>query len=273
MTDFDRVRNYYKYFDEQNRLQSSGSGRLEFETTMEVLHGFLPEKGKILDLGGGAGAYSFPLADEGYSVTLADLSEELIDKAREYGKGRPLSPESYDIVNATDLSRYADEEFDAVILLGPLYHLLEASEREKCVSEAGRVLKSGGVIFAGFIPRLSGTVGIIDRYFNHPNQVNAETLRQTFGTGKFRNLTDAGFQEGYYPTSDEIEELFSANGFSRMLLRSLRGIGYGKEDALYRLEKEDPEMYAAAKQLLNETSTDRAIVETCSHAVYVGRKQ
>ena len=44
-------------------------------------------------------------------------------------------------------------------------------------------------------------------------------------------------------------------------------------DMLYRLEKEDPEMYAAAKQLLNETSTDRAIVETCSHAVYVGRKQ
>ena len=64
MTDFDRIRNYYKYFDEQNRLTSSNSGRLEFETTMQVLHQYLPEEGKILDLGGGAGAYSFPLADE-----------------------------------------------------------------------------------------------------------------------------------------------------------------------------------------------------------------
>ncbi len=66
MTDFDRVRNYYKYFDEQNRLQSSNSGRLEFETTMEILKKYLPEKATVLDLGGGAGAYSFPLAAEGY---------------------------------------------------------------------------------------------------------------------------------------------------------------------------------------------------------------
>lgn len=33
----------------------------------------------ILDLGGGAGAYSFPLAKKGYKVTLADLSEALLD--------------------------------------------------------------------------------------------------------------------------------------------------------------------------------------------------
>ncbi len=86
MTDFNKVKKYYKTFDEQNRLISSNSGRLEFEITMDLLHQFLPKEGKLLDLGGGAGAYSFPLAEEGYTVLLADLSDELIHKAEAYGK-------------------------------------------------------------------------------------------------------------------------------------------------------------------------------------------
>jgi len=273
MTNFDKIRNYYKYFDEQNRLMSSNSGRLEFETTMGVLHQYLPKEGKILDLGGGAGAYSFPLADEGYSVYLADLSDELISKAKAYGKEINLHLASYDVVNATDLSAYDDEMFDALILLGPLYHLLESSERMQCISEVNRVLKKSGIVFASFIPRLSGSIALIDRYFNHPDQVNAETLKQTFQSGKFNNMTDAGFQEGYYPSIGEIEELFSVNGFDKKLLRSLRGFGYEKEDALYKLEKEDREMFEMTMRLLNETSQDRAIIEMCGHAIYVGCKQ
>ena len=272
MTDFDKVRNYYRYFDEQNRLMNSNSGRLEFENTMEILHKFLPKEGTILDLGGGAGAYSFPLSDEGYSVYLADLSEELIDKAKTYGKDMNSPLASYDVVNATDLTVYDDEQFDAIILLGPLYHLLELSERMQCVSEVNRVLKKSGLVFASFIPRLSGSIALIDRYFNHPDQVNAETLKQTFRSGKFNNMTDAGFQEGYYPSINEIEELFSVNGFEKKLLRSLRGFGYEKEDALYRLEKEDREMFMTTMRLLNETAQDRAIIEMCGHAIYVGCK-
>ena len=141
MTNFDKVRNYYKSFDEQNRLLSSNSGRLEFETTMEILKKYLPEKATVLDLGGGAGAYSFPLAAEGYEVYLADLSEELIGKAKEYGRTQDACPIAYDVRNATNLGAYKDEQFDVVILLGPLYHLLEESERKQCVSEIRRVLK------------------------------------------------------------------------------------------------------------------------------------
>ncbi|MBR5419840.1 MAG: class I SAM-dependent methyltransferase [Lachnospiraceae bacterium] len=272
MTDFDKVRNYYRYFDEQNRLTNSNSGRLEFEITMEVLHQFLPGEGKILDLGGGAGAYSFPLADEGYSVYLADLSDELINKAKEYGKDKKRPPVSYDVVNATDLNTYDDEQFDALILFGPLYHLLESSERLQCISEVKRVLKKSAPVFASFIPRLSGSIALIDRYFNHPDQVNAESLKESFQSGKFNNMADTGFQEGFYPSIDEIEELFSSNGFEKKLIRSLRGFGYEKEDSLYRLEKEDREMFDMTMRLLNETSQDRAIVEMCGHAIYVGRK-
>ena len=273
MTDFEKVRNYYRSFDEQNRLLNSNSGRLEFEITMEVLNKYLPQRGAVLDLGGGAGAYSFPLAGEGYDVYLADLSDDLINKAKEFGRTQDACPVSYDVINATDLSAYENEKFDVVILLGPLYHLLEESERKQCVSEVHRVLKHGGVVFASFIPRLSGSIGIVDRYFNHPGQVNGDILQRVFETGKFSNLLDVGFQEGYYPSVDEVIELFSANGFREKLIRSLRGFGYDKEDALYRLEKENPEMFKTAMKLLNDTAEQKAIIEMCGHAIYVGSKQ
>ncbi len=120
MTDFDRVRDYYRFFDEKNRLVKSGSGRLEYMMTMDLLKRCLPGTGTILDLGGGAGAYSFPLAAEGYKVFLADLSEELIQQAEEQN-AETETPVVCNVVNATDLSLYYDGQFDVVLLMGSLY--------------------------------------------------------------------------------------------------------------------------------------------------------
>ncbi len=200
MTNFDRVKGYYRVFDEKNRLVNSGSGKLEYMMSMDLLKHWLPENGKILDLGGGAGAYSFPLAAEGYKVTLADLSEELIRQAEEQNEQTDY-PVTCNVVNAVDLSQYHDREFDAVLLMGPLYHLLEKSERDQCIAEVNRVLKPGGIVFATFLPYLTGSIGVVDRFFGHPEQVNAETIREVFRSGRFNNLANAGFQEGYYPTS------------------------------------------------------------------------
>ena len=45
MTNFERIRNYYKNFDEKNRLKNDASGRLEFLMTMSVLEKHLPSAG------------------------------------------------------------------------------------------------------------------------------------------------------------------------------------------------------------------------------------
>ena len=75
MTDFNRVRGYYNIFNEDERLMNDNSGRLEFEMTMKKLQKHLPESATILDLGGATGVYTFPLAEKGYKMYLADLSE------------------------------------------------------------------------------------------------------------------------------------------------------------------------------------------------------
>lgn len=102
--------------------------------TIKILKKYLPSKGTILDLGGGAGVYSFPLSNLGYKVYLSDLSENLIYKAKikklESNNDNLIS---CDVVNAIDLSIYNDNQFDVVLLFGPLYHLLEESEKCKCL--------------------------------------------------------------------------------------------------------------------------------------------
>ena len=286
MTDFEKIKNYYKHFDEKNRLQSDNSGKLEFLMTMSVLEKYLPAVGakkpecaiadgaefSILDLGGGAGVYTFPLAERGYKVTLADLSETLLAQAKNK-KEEDNVPNliSCDQINATDLSYYNDNSFDVVLLFGPLYHLLENSERSACIKEIHRVLKPGGKVFASFIPYLSGSIALLSRFYWRPEQVDINTLCEVFKSGQFKNLSDSGFQEGYYPTSEEIENLFDANGFEKIVLRSIRGFGYEKEDMIYKFEN-TPD-FDKIIGLINDTAADKSIVEMCGHAIYVGRKK
>jgi S-adenosylmethionine-dependent methyltransferase len=112
MTNFEKVKEYYKEFNENERLSNDNSGRLEFEMTMRNLKRYLPENATILDLGGATGAYSFPLAQNGYKMYLADLSEKLIEQAKEkIQKENITNIVSCDIVNAIDLSIYEDKEF------------------------------------------------------------------------------------------------------------------------------------------------------------------
>ena len=277
MTDFEKVKNYYKHFDEKNRLRNDNSGKLEFLMTMGILEKNLPAVTvgadiSVLDLGGGAGVYSFPLAKKGYKVTLADLSETLLEQARkqkEEDKVENLI--SCDQVNATDLSCYKDNSFDVVLLFGPLYHLTEKDEREKCIREVSRVLKTDGKVFASFIPHLSGSIALVQRFCWSPDQVDINTLEECFDTGKFKNLSGKGFQEGYYPTSEEIEKLFLENGFDKLLVRSIRGFGYEKEDVIYKFKNKN--VFTKLLELINSTAEDKSIIEMCGHAMYVGVKK
>jgi len=142
-----------------------------------------------------------------------------------------------------------------------------------CVKEVRRVLKPKGQIFVSFIPYLSGAIGVASRMYLAPDQVSPETLRRVFNTGVFNNNTDRGFQEAYHPTSNELASLFGDNGFSKMLMRSIRGWGYNREEQILKLRDEEPEKFEVVMELISKTASDPSIVEMCSHAIYIGRKQ
>lgn len=130
---------------------------IEFELTKRFMNRYIKPGDKVLDIGGGPGRYSLILAEKGCDVTLADLSEENIRFARDTARSKKLKMQSF-VCDARDIQQYTDEKYDKILLMGPLYHLLEESERIKAVESAIRLLKTGGIIFISFISSYAGMI-------------------------------------------------------------------------------------------------------------------
>lgn len=137
---------YYNKFNEEKRLNSR-HGQVEFITSMKYIHEYLgaDKKSKILDVGAGTGRYSVALAEEGYDVTAVELVKYNLGIL----KKKNSSVKAYQ-GNALKLSRFPDNEFNVVLLFGPLYHLYTFEDKVKALSEAKRVVKPDGVILAAY---------------------------------------------------------------------------------------------------------------------------
>ena len=143
------VQEIYRRKSENDRLNKSQAARVEFLTTVRYIEKYLAPRAKILDVGAGAGEYSFYFARKGYSVSALELADANIAAFR----AKMTDDDSIDLVqgNAIDLSRYDSESFDVVLLFGPLYHLHEEADKLRCIEEAKRVCKKDGKIFFAFI--------------------------------------------------------------------------------------------------------------------------
>jgi len=131
------VSGFYGQADEDSRLKRSRHGQLEYATTMAYIHRYAGAGSKVLEVGAGTGRYSIALAKEGMKVTAVELVESNLEVLRENSRGIG-GIESYQ-GDATDLSRFADGNFDMTLVLGPMYHLYEQEEVHRAIDEAIRV--------------------------------------------------------------------------------------------------------------------------------------
>ncbi|MGO9081926.1 MAG: class I SAM-dependent methyltransferase [Streptosporangiaceae bacterium] len=149
---------YYGRGEEQDRLSAGARGALEFERTVDIVLRHLPAPPTLVaDVGGGPGRYSLWLAGLGYRVEHRDIMPLHVRQlATSVGQGAAITTRVGDARNL-DL---ADESVDAVLLLGPLYHLPRRADRLAALREARRVVRRGGPVFAAAIsrwaPRLDG---------------------------------------------------------------------------------------------------------------------
>jgi SAM-dependent methyltransferase len=139
---------------EVSRLDTHPVERLV--TLRTISEALPPAPQRIADVGGGPGTYAFALADQGHSVDLVDLSPRLIqlaqvEQVQREGSGNTRLLQSLSVGNALDPTILQHGIYDAVLLLGPLYHLVEESERVEAVANAVRLAKPNGVLFVAFV--------------------------------------------------------------------------------------------------------------------------
>lgn len=139
--------NYYNAGKEDGRL-TSRYGQVEFLTTVKYVEKYLFAGAKIIEIGAGTGRYSHYFARRGYEVDAVELVPYNIEifKANTQPGERITVTEG----NACDMSFVADESYDITLLLGPMYHLYTEADKLAALSEAIRVTKRGGVIFAAY---------------------------------------------------------------------------------------------------------------------------
>jgi SAM-dependent methyltransferase len=185
--------------------------QLEYDLTWRYLTRYLPPAGDVLEVGAATGRYTLPLCRLGYAVTAVDLSAALLEECRRRLAAERLADQARLVVaDARDLSALPKEAFDAVLLMGPLYHLVVEDDRTRALRQATERLRRGGVLFSTFISRLGVLGELLTRT---PDWIERrEEVRSLIRDGKRPDDQPRGGFRGYFARVEEIRPLHEALG-------------------------------------------------------------
>lgn len=160
--------------------------------------------------------------------------------------------------------------YGAVLLLGPLYHLLTLRERETAVANAQAVLKPGGVIFAAFITRFAPFRDMASKGDTHWIVECADQAESILRTGQNPAALGSDFPDSYFAHPQEVRPLMEAAGFTTLNLIALEGVVAGHEEHINRTSGE---LWQKWVELNYQLGQDPALWGAADHLLYVGRKE
>lgn len=206
---------------EKGRLHKD-IGLIEFERTKEILKEMLPPPPAVIyDIGGAYGEYSYYLTALGYEVYLYDLAEKNIEMARKLGKKLGLTLKAAEVADARSIDR-PDNSADAILLFGPLYHIIDREERMLCLKECHRLLKPNGLLFTAAISRYATMLKYTERYDRKPvldDDNFFKMLESTVKTG-VHTKKSMGLRF-YFHRPDELKNEVETAGFANTDIRGI----------------------------------------------------
>jgi len=229
----DAAREHYPDADERGRLDTP-FGQVEFARTTEILAARLPAAPAVVaDVGGGPGRYALWLAERAYTVHHRDLVPAHVEQLSADAAARDLVVDST-VCDARALD-LGDGSADAVLLLGPLYHLTRRADRLAALREAARVVRPGGPVFAVAIsrwaPRLHGAVA--EKLYEHYRSIDGQ-VATVERSGRLEPLEPRAFS-GYCHRPAELRSEIRAAGLEVMDLEGVEGIAFALQDLEERL--------------------------------------
>jgi 2-polyprenyl-3-methyl-5-hydroxy-6-metoxy-1,4-benzoquinol methylase len=270
---FRRVQSYYETYAEWDRLENPTDGWLEFHINRSWIQRYLPPSGaRVLDLGGGPGRYSIWLAGLGYKVTLVDLSADQLEVARTKAKEAAVDLEAIVHANAVDLAAFGDESFDAVLCMGPMYHLLDEADRQAAAREVARVAKPGAPLFVAFINRLPIARSLIGEQLPTMPAEAKPFLDRWADTGVFIAPGRQLFTDSYYVHPDEVRPLMESVGIESLELIASESLMGGGEDRLPLMKERQPHLDGWVLDHLTEVAREPSVIGSSWHLLYIGRK-
>jgi SAM-dependent methyltransferase len=258
----EEIRSYYEDTGIERDRLTQGYSRVEFVRTKELLKRFLPAPpAQILDVGGGPGRYAAWLAASGYAVRLVDASPLHVQQARELAGGRFEAVEG----DARSLGE-SSSSYDAVLLLGPLYHLIERAERVVALREANRVLRPDGMLCAAAISRYASLLdGLLRDLLDDRGWALVES---DLADGRHLPEGDhALFTTAYFHLPDELRSEIEEAGFSDTRLFGVEGPGWLRAETL-----DDDRMFGDVVRVARTVEEELALIGASAHFLAVAGK-
>jgi len=261
-----------QYYDSNPQIEWDRLGRhkLEFDMMKKHFHEYLLPDSTILDAGGGPGRIAIHLAQKGHKVTLLDLSAGNLKFAKEKARKEQVQIDRMIHANILDLNKHITDQFDSVLCLGPLYHLIHEKDRRKAIENCLNTLKPGGVFFAAFI---SSYAPIQDFIVNYPENIIGfkDKLLEYLDDGiNIVSEENKGFTTAFFMNPLEIEPFMSSFSLEKIVITGLEGLFSQREEEINELPDN---VYADWLDICYKTSTNPITWGGSQHILYIGRKK
>lgn len=258
------IAKYYSRGGEKDRLNNN---RLEKDRTLMILKKLMPSApAVVLDIGGAAGAYAFPLASQGYEVHLIDPIPIHIEQAEESNCSSPFKLASCSLGDARQIDK-SDCFADAVLLFGPLYHLIDLDDRLKALQEAWRVLKPGGMLFAVGISKFAS---FVDSLHKGVFLTKLKVIDREFSTGVHHKVSE-GFDFGYLHHPLELKEEIQKCGFDELSILAVEGPMWHPHSIEKLLQNQmEWEHFLST---IEKIETEETLVGASAHMMVIGKKK
>nr|WP_221375277.1 class I SAM-dependent methyltransferase [Actinoplanes polyasparticus] len=251
---------YEDRYSEAGRLDGRPQARLERTRTLELLRELLPAApARVLDVGGGPGAYARELMADGHQVRLIDLVPAHVAQAR---AGTPAIDAA--VGDARDLPEL-DGAWDATLLLGPVYHLQDRADRVRAIREAIRVTRRGGPVVVAAISRFAGPVDFASTA-RFDDRMLAES-RRLISDGN--NIVGGGFTHAYFHRVPELLAECAEAGLADVALHGVEGPAWSAAEAA-RHGPSASVVFDAALQLARLYSAERDLAAASCHLLATG---
>lgn len=256
----------YENYKEEDRLTTNNARRIEFVNTVKVLDEHIQKNSKILDCAAGTGVYAFYFAEKGHDVTATDITPRHIDIINQNLADKQYSMKTA-VLDATDLSVFADESFDVVLNMGPFYHLISEEQRNRCMDECIRVLKKNGILVTAYIPRF-----YVFQYVAMSNRkyIDSALAKQLIETGVLKHSDEKCFwTDTYYSSKEEMEQLY--------LSKNLKITDHFAQDGMAPLLSQQVDQWNEPEfdvwcQYHYSVCREQSILGASNHVIIIGKK-
>jgi ubiquinone/menaquinone biosynthesis C-methylase UbiE len=159
-----------------------------------------------------------------------------------------------------------------VLLLGPLYHLVEHSDRLLALREARRILKAGGILFAAAISRFASLIDGLSRgFFRDP--AFRKIVAGDLASGQHRNPTDNAryFTTAFFHRPEELDAEIREAGFEEVRVLAVEGPIWGA--AQFSQAWGDSVQRKELMEFLSLVEQEPSVVGGSAHLLAVARRE